>query len=117
MNAHRVACDGECVDIPPGAVVREWSAYVETARVDDYLRRMRETSRDRYLALDGNLGTAIHVRAMGDGRSVVRVLSHWRDESAIRAFAGPDIERPLRYPDDDEFLLEHPQRVRHWTVR
>jgi len=105
------------VDIPSGAIVREWTALVETARVEEYLAHMRDTTYDRYVAIDGNLGTVIHVRELGDGRSEVRVLSHWRDEAAIRAFAGYDIHRPLTYPDDDEFLLEHPQRVRHWTLQ
>ncbi|QCR18461.1 hypothetical protein [Agrococcus sp. SGAir0287] len=105
------------MDIPAGAIVREWSALVETARVDEYLTFMRDTTYDRYVAIDGNLGTHIHSRDLGDGRTEVRVLSHWRDEAAIRAFAGYDIQRPISYPDDDEFLLEHPQPVRHWTLR
>ncbi|WP_092504940.1 hypothetical protein [Agrococcus jejuensis] len=103
--------------IPPGAIAREWSALVETARVDEYLAHMRTTSYDDYVTLDGNLRTSIHARDLGDGRTEVRVLSVWRDLAAIRAMSGDDLTRPLSYPDDDEYLLAQPQRVRLWTVR
>lgn len=105
------------MDIPPGAIEREWSALVESVRVDEYLAFMRERSYDAYVALDGNLGTTIHVRDLGDGRTEVRVQSRWRDEAAMRAVVGDDLTRPLAFPDDDEFLLAMPQRVRLWGLR
>lgn len=101
----------------PGVIVREWSGLVETARIDEYLAFMRASSYDDYVALDGNLGTRIHSRDLGDGRTEVRVLSMWRDVAAIRAVVGDDLTRPLSYPDDDEYLLAQPQRVRLWTLR
>ncbi|MFM2475511.1 hypothetical protein, partial [Burkholderia cenocepacia] len=105
------------MSLPPGTIVREWSALVESARVDEYLTHMRDAYYDRYVAVDGNLGTDIHVRELGDARSEVRVLSHWRDEPAIRAVVGDDLRRPLTYPDDDEYLLELAPPVRHWSLR
>jgi heme-degrading monooxygenase HmoA len=105
------------VDIPSGSIVREAVVLVETVRVDEYLAHMSATSYDQYVALDGNLGTSIVTRDLGDGRSEVRVLSCWRDEAAIRAFAGEAMDVALAYPDDDEFLLEQPRRVTHWLAR
>lgn len=105
------------MEIPAGAIVREWTALVETARIDEYLTHMRDAYYDHYVAVDGNLGTAIHVRELGDARSEVRVLSHWRDASAIRGVVGDDLRRPLTYPDDDEYLLEPAREVRHWSLR
>lgn len=105
------------MDSPAGAIVREWAALVETARIDEYLAHMRELYFDRFVRVEGNLGIAIHVRELGDARSEVRVLSHWRDESAIRAVVGDDLRQPLTYPDDDEYLLEPARVVRHWSLR
>lgn len=104
------------MEMPAGAVEREWTALVEAARLDEYLGFMRATTYDDYLALDGNLGTGIHARDLGDGRSEVRVQSRWRDEAAIRAVVGDDLLRPLSYPNDDEYLLAQPQRVRLWGL-
>lgn len=105
------------MSLPPGAIQREWTALVESARVDEYLTHMRDAYYDRYVAVDGNLRTDIHHRELGDARSEVRVLSLWRDEAAIRAVVGDDLHRPLTYPDDDEYLLEPARPVRHWSMR
>jgi heme-degrading monooxygenase HmoA len=100
-----------------GSIVREAVLLVETVRVDEYLAHMRRTSHDDYAALDGNLGTTIMTRDLGDGRTEVRVLSSWRDEAAIRAFAGDRASTTLSFPEDDEFLLEPPGRATHWVAR
>ncbi|GAA2173651.1 hypothetical protein GCM10009846_16420 [Agrococcus versicolor] len=101
---------------PSGSIVREAVLLVESVRVTEYLRHMRRTSYDDYMALDGNLGTTIMTRELGDGRSIVRVQSCWRDEAAIRAFAGAGLAVALTYPDDDEYLLEPPASPTHWVV-
>lgn len=117
MRDARLPCDGVRVDFPSGSIVREVSLLVEAVRVDEYLAHMRGTSYDAYVALDGNLGLSILSRDLGDGRAEVRVLSTWRDEAAIRAFAGHAMDAAVAYPDDDEFLLERPQRPIHWRTR
>lgn len=98
-------------------IARQWTALVETARLEEYLGHMRETSYDAYVAIPGNLGTEIMTRELGDGRSEVRVLSTWRDEASIRALVGDDITVAVGYPDDDEYLLEPPTPVVHWVLR
>ena len=34
----------------------------------------------------------------------------------MRAFAGPEPERAVFYPEDDRFLIERGERVEHWSV-
>jgi hypothetical protein len=42
--------------------------------------------------------------------------SRWDSWDAIRAFAGPDPERAVYYPEDRAFLLELDPHVRHFEV-
>ncbi|MFC7431347.1 MULTISPECIES: hypothetical protein [unclassified Agrococcus] len=98
-------------------IVRQWTALVETVRVDEYLAHMRATSYDAYVSMPGNLATGIMTRDLGDGRTEVRVLSSWRDEASIRGLVGDDVTVARGYPSDDEYLLEPPAPVVHWTVR
>jgi hypothetical protein len=35
---------------------------------------------------------------------------------AIKAFAGPDPDRAVFYPEDDKFLVERGPRVQHYEV-
>lgn len=105
------------MEILAGGIEREWTALVETRRLDEYLTFMRAAADADDRALDGVAGMRIHVRDLGDGRTVVRAQSRWRDEAAIRAAVGEDPLCPLVHPNDGEYLLAHPQRVRLWTLR
>ena len=40
----------------------------------------------------------------------------WDGYDAIRAFAGPDVEDVVYYPEDRRYLLAMPPRVRHYEV-
>jgi hypothetical protein len=43
-------------------------------------------------------------------------MTFWRDEAAIRAFAGDELTRAKYYPEDSEFLLELEPHVVHYQV-
>jgi heme-degrading monooxygenase HmoA len=44
------------------------------------------------------------------------MVSFWESEAAVRAFAGPDIERAVFYPEDDRYLIDRDERVTHYEV-
>jgi hypothetical protein len=44
------------------------------------------------------------------------LLTLWDSLDAIRAFAGPDMERAKYYPEDEAFLLELEPTVTHYEV-
>lgn len=39
-----------------------------------------------------------------------------RADAAIERFAGPDVERAVYYPEDDDYLLEREPKVEHWQA-
>jgi hypothetical protein len=44
------------------------------------------------------------------------LITWWDDYDAIKSFAGPDPERAVYYPEDDDFLLEKEPNVTHYEV-
>ncbi|GAA1957765.1 hypothetical protein [Microbacterium deminutum] len=42
-------------------------------------------------------------------------VSRWESLEAIKGFAGVDIETAVYYPEDDRFLVERDDLVRHWV--
>lgn len=44
------------------------------------------------------------------------LITFWPSINAIQKFAGPDYEKAKYYPEDDEFLLEFPEKVKHYEV-
>ena len=68
-----------------------------------------------YRSVAGNLGVHVLERQDGDVTHFV-TLSLWTDMTAIRAFAGEDVEAAKYYPEDKDFLLEFEPRVVHYEV-
>ena len=44
------------------------------------------------------------------------VITFWESMDAIHAFAGPDVEKAVYYPDDAEYLLEMEPGVAHYEA-
>jgi hypothetical protein len=60
----------------------------------------------------GNCGAWVMSRIDGDSAEIL-ALSFWDARDAIEAFAGPDIEQSVLYPEDERYLLAAPTvRVR-----
>jgi len=52
---------------------------------------------------------------VGDRAEFVFV-SLWESMDAIRAFAGPDLERARYYSEDEAYLVSLPEYVEHYEV-
>ena len=55
-------------------------------------------------------------RDLGAGRTENVTISWWPDLEHIKAFAGDDVEVAKFYPEDDEFLVDREDFVRHFTL-
>ena len=52
---------------------------------------------------------------LGDGTTEIVTVSRWESLEAIKGFAGADVETAVYYPEDERFLVERDDVVRHWT--
>lgn len=96
-------------------LVRTWRGVTKAEDADAYLQYLHETGFSQYRATPGNLGV-LGLRSISEGRAEFLLLTFWESEEAIRRFAGDDIGRAVFYPQDDRFLLEKEDRVRHFDV-
>jgi hypothetical protein len=95
-------------------IVRMWTGVVRAADADGYADYIERTGLAEYRATPGNLDAWMLARDLGDGRTEITTVSRWERLEAIRGFAGDDIERAVFYPEDDAFLIERDERVRHY---
>ena len=51
------------------------------------------------------------LRKISAGRADFLTVSYWESYDAIRKFAGEDIDQPVYYPEDKEYLLEFEPKV------
>jgi heme-degrading monooxygenase HmoA len=96
-------------------IARMWHGRVATAMADRYRDFLIARAIPDYRSVAGNL--AVHVLERPDGEVTHFVtLSFWKDMTAIRAFAGEDVEAAKYYPEDKDFLLEFEPRVVYYEV-
>ncbi|HZY98755.1 MAG TPA: hypothetical protein VFE36_04210, partial [Candidatus Baltobacteraceae bacterium] len=68
-----------------------------------------------YRSTEGNLGAWI-LSAPRDHHDDVITLSFWDSRDAIARFAGEPVERAQYYPEDENYLLDFPKEVEHFTI-
>jgi heme-degrading monooxygenase HmoA len=96
-------------------IARLWRGVTAAADADAYLTYLQRTGLGEYRATPGNRA-AVAIRRISAGRAEFVLLTLWDSHEAIRAFAGPDLDRAVFYPEDDRFLLERGERVDHFDV-
>lgn len=98
------------------AILREWRAEIRRELKQDYVEYVTATGMAEYRGTAGNLGATVAVRDLDAKRSEIVTLSWWKDEASIKAFAGDDISRARYFPEDDRYLLTHPETVQHYDA-
>lgn len=80
-------------------IARTWHGVVPAEKADAYNRLLLETGVPDYRETPGNRGVYIFRRSEGNVAHFL-LLTLWDSFDAIRAFAGPDVERAKYYPED-----------------
>jgi heme-degrading monooxygenase HmoA len=96
-------------------VARTWRGWTRREDADDYVAYIEDTGMRQYRETPGNRGAWILRRDEGE-RTEFTTLSFWDSLESIRGFAGDDLERAVYYPEDDRFLVEREDTVKHWTI-
>ena len=97
-------------------IARTWHGITKAEDAGRYADLINRTGTPHYRSTPGNRAVYIFRRIEG-GVAHFLVLSLWDSFDAIRAFAGPEPERAVYYPEDKEFLLEFEPHVTHYEVR
>lgn len=97
-----------------GPVVRMWTGVVRTEDRDVYAQYVERTGMAEYRTTPGNLDAWLLTRDLGDGRTEITTVSRWESLEAITRFAGAELDLAVYYPEDDRYLLERDERVRHY---
>ena len=97
-------------------IARIWTGATRTADADAYQQYMSEVALSGYAGVAGNRGVPMLRRARGDDRTEFTMVTVWDGRDSVIAFAGPDPDRAVFYPRDEQFLVERDRTVRHYDV-
>jgi heme-degrading monooxygenase HmoA len=96
-------------------IVRMWHGRVPAAKAGRYREFLRVRAVPDYESVEGN--EAVYILERPDGEQTHFItMTFWRDEAAIRRFAGDDMARARYYPEDKDFLLEFEPEVVHYAM-
>jgi heme-degrading monooxygenase HmoA len=96
-------------------IARIWRGTVRESDKDIYYDYLLKTGLKEYADTPGNRG--VHtLRRIADGKCEFFLLTLWDSYDAIKAFAGPDYEKAVYYPEDDKFLINRGPMVEHYEV-
>jgi heme-degrading monooxygenase HmoA len=96
-------------------IARIWRGITRESDKDTYFAYLQATGLKEYPAIPGNRGVWT-LRRVADGKCEFTLISLWDSMDAIQAFAGPDPEKAVFYPEDDNFLVEKGPLVQHYEV-
>jgi len=88
---------------------------VQTDDADTYGEYIDDTGFSAYKATPGNEGAWLLRRDDG-GRTEFLAFTLWDSTESIKAFAGDDIDAAVYYPEDERYLIEGEDWVRHYEV-
>ena len=98
-------------------IARLWGGATRARDAEAYVQYLHRTGFTEYRATEGNLGVLAlrEVDAQAD-RARFLLVTLWESEAAIRRFAGEAYDRAVFYPEDERYLVERDERVRHLEV-
>ena len=96
-------------------IARTWRGTTTAETADAYVEYLNRTGLASYRATPGNLATFALLRR-GEKRTEFLLVTLWESMDAVKAFAGPEPDRAVFYPEDDRFLIERGERVDHFDV-
>ncbi|MCX4744573.1 antibiotic biosynthesis monooxygenase [Kitasatospora sp. NBC_01287] len=96
-------------------IIRIWEAQVAPRMMSDFCAVIQSEMLPELNGLDGYLGGEL-LRSLPDSAHRVLVVTRWRDEPALRAYAGPMWAMRPVWSENELTYLEHPPEVRHYTV-
>lgn len=96
-------------------IARMWRGAVAAEDRQAYADYMHRTGIPGYADVPGNRGVWMLRRDLGDRVEFV-MFSLWDSLEAVAKFAGERYEQAVFYPEDDRFLVERDEMVRHFEV-
>ncbi|MEO8672231.1 MAG: hypothetical protein ABI411_13015 [Tahibacter sp.] len=96
-------------------IARIWRGVTLATQADAYLSHLTETGLPDFEQTPGNRGVYVIRRIQGE-HCEFQIISLWESMDAVRRFAGKEAERSRYYAEDEQYLLDMEQLVRHYEV-
>ena len=96
-------------------IARIWTGITKIAHLEAYTDFMKSRAIPDYQNTPGFIKLSF-LRRSDHEIAHFKLITYWENLEVIKNFAGLDYEKAKYYPEDQEFLLEFPEKVIHFEV-
>jgi heme-degrading monooxygenase HmoA len=96
-------------------IARHWRGLARPDRAEAYIAHLRAETFPALARLDGFLSASILRRPVAAGVEFL-IVTNWESIQAIRAFAGPDVERAVVPDYVQQMMVDFDRESRHYEV-
>ena len=96
-------------------IARIWNGKTLLEHKEAYIDFMKSRALSDYQNTEGFVKLEFLCQAKG-GLAYFKLITFWENLEVIQNFAGEDYEKAKYYPEDDGFLLDFPEKVKHYEV-
>ena len=96
-------------------VARIWEGRTSLAKAEAYKKFLLKVAVHDYKSVKGLLSIQFLYREENN-EAHFTLITFWPSFDVIKKFAGPDYEKAKYYPDDHGYLLDFPEKVKHYEV-
>jgi heme-degrading monooxygenase HmoA len=100
---------------PPHTIARIWSGRVPPEASERFVVHLAATGIAHAETVAGFRGALVLRRVEGDRVRFI-LVTFWRDQEAVRRFAGPDPDVAVRYSGDEQLALDPDEGALHYEV-
>lgn len=96
-------------------IARIWKGKTKIEHLEAYTNFMKVRAIPDYSKVSGFIKLTFLKRTDED-YAYFDLITFWENMEVIKGFAGEDYEKAKYYPEDDNFLLDFPEKVTHYEV-
>ncbi len=96
-------------------IARIWHGKTNIEKYEDYTLFLKQIAIPDYKKTDG-FKDLTFLRNIEDNEGHFTLITYWKNLEVIKNFAGDNFEKAKYYPEDDNFLLEFEEKVKHYEV-
>lgn len=96
-------------------IARIWHGKTSLENYEAYTKFLKEIAVPDYQKTKGFVNLSF-LKYVENSEGHFTLITYWKNLEVIKNFAGEDYEKAKYYPEDDAFLLEFEEKVRHFEV-
>ncbi|MFT3681655.1 MAG: antibiotic biosynthesis monooxygenase [Ferruginibacter sp.] len=96
-------------------IARIWHGKTAVEHFENYTALLKRIAVPDYSIIPGFIKLSF-LRSIENGEAHFTLITYWESIEAIKNFAGEAYDKAKYYPEDDDFLLEFEEKVKHYEV-